>query len=263
VIETHVDRARTAVEREREVLSEEGSAYEAFRRRVESLSAAEIGRGAGVGGTTHGGVATRTAHGDASGGACEQVREAFAETVRPYSVDDVGEEPLLETIREELGDGIALALAPTTETAFTPQTKGAILTATRERWRGIDATIDALDSEAESLRAVGETVDEITDWLAAADEMPLSSLGFDELRERHDRLAEFRDRCERLLDDRQELLLTTTGRNHSADVAHRSLVRYLYSSLPVVYPVLSTVTRLYDVLEECQRAVRDHLTRRV
>lgn len=262
MIETHVDRARTAVEREREVLSEEGSAYEAFRRRVESLSAAEMGRSGGVGGT-HGGIATRTAHGDTSGGACEAVREAFAETVRPYSVDDVGDEPLLETIREELGDGIALALAPTTETAFTPQTKGAILTAARERRRGIDATIDALDSEAESLCTVGKAVGEITDWIAAAEETPLSELGFEELRERHDRLAEFRDRCERLLDDRQELLLRTTGRNQSADVSHRSLVRYLYSSLPVVYPVLSTVARLYDVLGECQRAVRASLTRRV
>ncbi|WP_435115097.1 DUF7260 family protein [Halolamina sp. C58] len=261
MIETHVDRARTAVEREREVLSEERSAYETFRRRVESLSAAEMGHGGGVGGA-RGGVVSRTAHGDASGGACEQVREAFAETVRPYSVDDVGDEPLLETIREELGDGIALALAPTTETAFTPETKGAILTATRERRRGIDATIDALESEAESLRAVGEAVGEITDWLATADETPLSELGFEALRERHDRLAEFRDRCEGLLDDRQELLLTTTGRNQSADVAHRTLVRYLYSSLPVVYPVLSTVTRLYDLLAECQRAVRAHLTRR-
>jgi len=260
VIETHVDSAREAVDRERGLLADEAAAYEEFRSRVASLSATEMGQGAGA--AAPGGVAVRSARTDAGGEALERVRAAFAETVRPYSVDDVGEEPLLETIRAELGDGIALALAPTTETGFTAGTKRAVLTAARERGRGIEATIDALEREAASLRSVGDAVDEVTEWLATADETPLSTLGFDALRDRHERLADHRERCERLLADRQELLLSTTGRNESADVSHRSLVRYLYSSFPVVYPVLSTVTRLYDLLADCQHAVRDHLTRR-
>lgn len=259
MIETHVGSAREAVERERELLAEERAAYEQFQREVASLSATEMRRG--TAGTASGGAAVQSAGVETGESACEQVREAFAETVRPYSVDDVGDEPLLETIREELGDGVALALAPTTDTAFTAGTKQAVLTAARERRRGIEATVDALDSEAASLREVGDAVAETTDWLATADETPLSTLGFDALCERHERLAEYRNQCEELLDDRQRLLLETTGRNQSADVRHRSLVRYLYKSFPVVYPVLSTLTRLYDLLEDCQRAVRNHLTR--
>lgn len=262
MIETHVDRARDAVERERELLAEEGAAYEEFCDRIRSLSTTEVAPGTGARGAAPGGVVAGTARPDAGGAACEQAREAFAETVQPYSVADVDDEPLLETIREELGDGVALALAPTTDPGFTTQTKGAILSAARERRRGIEATIDALDSEAESLHAAGDAVDEITDWLAEADETPLSTLGFDGLRDRHERLADHRDRVAALLDDRQELLASTTGRNRSADITHRSLVRYLYEPLPVVYPVLSTLTRLYDLLGDCQRTVREHLTRR-
>ena len=261
MIETHVDRAREAVERERDVLEEEGTAYEVFRRRVASLSATEMSGRAATGGTGHG-VVAQAVRPDAGDDACGQVREAFAETIRPYSVENVENEPLLETIRGELGDGIALALAPTTDAGFTPETKRAILTAARERRRGIAATIESLDSEAESLREAGEAVDEITDWLADADETPLSSLGFEALQARHDRLTGHRERCERLLEERQELLVATTGRNASADITHRSLVGYLYTALPVDYPVLSTLTRLYDLLEECERAVRAHLTRR-
>ncbi|QKY19734.1 hypothetical protein B4589_004810 [Halolamina sp. CBA1230] len=260
MIETHVDRARTAVERERSVLEAERAAYEQFRRQVSSVSATEMRQA--TGGAAQGAVAVRAGRTDAGAGACEQVREAFDETIRPHSVADVdGEESLLETIRAEFGDGIALALAPTTGAGFTAETKRAVLTAAREREREIEATVDSLDSEAASLREVGETVTEITEWVTDADETPLSELGFEELRERHDRLAEYRERCSELLAERQALLLSTTGRNRSADVSHRALVRYLYEPLPVVFPVLSTVTRLYDLIEECQRAVRAYLTR--
>lgn len=263
MIETHVDRARETVAREREVLAEERAAYEQFRRRVADVSTAEA-RPTVSASTSLGGVAARTSTADTGDTACTTVREAFGETVRPHSVDDVGsDEPLLETIREELGDGVALALAPTTDPGFTPRTKEAVLSATGERRHAIDATTDALDDEAESLRAVGEAVGEITQWLGEAEETPLSSLDFDALRERHERLSSYRERCAALLDDRQELLDQTTGRNVGAGVGHRWLVRYLYQSFPVVYPVLSTLTRLYGLLGECQRAVRDHLTRRV
>lgn len=259
MIETHVDRARGAVERERSVLEEERAAYEQFRRRVASVSTTGVQQASGG---TAGAVAVRAGRSEAGTGACERVREAFAETVRPHSVADVGgDESLLETIREELGDSIALALAPTTDAGFTAETKRAVLTAARERERGIDATVESLDSEADSLREVGEAVDEITDWVADADETPLSELGFEELRERHARLGEYRERCSELLEERQALLRSTTGRNQSADVPHLALVRYLYEPLPVVFPVLSTLTRLYDLLGECQRAVRAYLTR--
>lgn len=262
MIETHVDRARATVDREMEALVEERAAYEQFRRHVAGLSTET--RQATAGGVGPGSVAVRAGGGDTGDSACAQVREAFAETIRPHSVDDIGDdESLLETIREELGDGVALALAPTTDPGFTPQTKQAVLSAARDRRHGIDATTDSLDSEAESLEAAGETVTEITDWIEAAEETPLSSLGFDALRERHDRLADHRERCEQLLADRQALLHRTTGRNAGADVSHRSLVRYLYQSFPVVYPVLSTLTRLLGLLTDCQRTVRDHLTRRV
>jgi hypothetical protein len=45
-------------------------------------------------------------------------------------------------------------------------------------------------------------------------------------------------------------------------IHQRTVSRFLYSEFPVEFPVLSTTTRLLETLEECQEAVRDHLTRR-
>lgn len=257
MIETHVERARQTAESERASFADERAAYEQFRRRAADLSTTELGDAGTLGPT--GAVTTRTATETKDAG-CQAVREAFAETVRPFSVEDVTDEPLLATIRAELGDGVALALAPTTDTGFTARTREAVLAACRDRRQAIDATTAALDSEIDSLRAATAVIEEITEWLAATDETALSSLEFEGLADRHDRLSAFRTRCEQCLADRQELLGETTGRTPGADVTHGSLVRFCYQSFPVDYPVLSTVTRLYELLGDCQRVVRAHLT---
>ncbi len=59
---------------------------------------------------------------------CQAVRRAFAETVRPHCGGD-GDEPssLHATIRAEFSEPLAAALAPTTDTSFSPRLKRAIL----------------------------------------------------------------------------------------------------------------------------------------
>ena len=80
---------------------------------------------------------------------------------------------------------------------------------------------------------------------------------------RHEQLSTHRDQCEERLLARQETIQTTTSQDAQIGLKHRSLVTYLYQAFPVSYPVLSTLTRLNALLADCQRIVRDHLTRRV
>lgn len=193
----------------------------------------------------------------------QQVRALFADTVYPCSTAAFDEpEPLLVTIREELGEEIALAVSPSTDGILTADLKGAIGTAADHSRMELRAMDRRLDRELESLRAARSVHEDCVDWLTA-DHSPLSSLGFDRLSQRHERLADFRGRCDQLAADRQSTLHEATNHAMSADLSHEQLVAYLYQPLPTDYPVLSAAAQLTDLCFDCQRTVRDHLVRRV
>ncbi|SEH37531.1 hypothetical protein SAMN05192561_101208 [Halopenitus malekzadehii] len=201
------------------------------------------------------------------------VRDAFAETV--LSARDEGSNAsatsaasaaaVVRAIRSEFGDEIAVVLAPGTDAGFTPAVKRAVRSAIATRRAELRALRDALDRERESLRSARGDVDAIVSWIARADETPLSDLGFEALRDRHETLERHRERCAERLESRQTTLGSATGHGADAGLTHRSLVAHLYdvAGFPTPYPVVSTVVRLIDCCESCQRSVRDHLTRRV
>lgn len=258
--DTDVDRARTRVRAEREAIDAKLDAYESFVGRVTQLQpdrTPSSAAGVPVAGGTH-----RSA--DASGGdRCRTVRTAFAETVRPHSVADVdGTEPLLETIREEFTDAVAAALAPTTETSFTPELKQLVLAEARSRRSEMSALRAALDEERAQLDEAADAVDDVVAWLVDADETPLTDLGFDALARRHEALAGHRDRCADLVRERQAFLRGQTSGGSEASVRHRRLVPYLYQELSVDHPLLATVARLDATCRACQRTVRAHIVRR-
>lgn len=260
-VETHIEQARTRARAERAASEDLLDGYEAFVRRVRALHVDRTPPSA-PGLTATAGVTSPSANASAPD-RCRAVRTAFAETVRPHSVTDVeGTESLLETIREELTDGVAVALAPTTDASFTPELKRVVLSEAQSRQSEATALRRALEREEAHLEEAGAAVDEITDWIAETDETPLTAAGFDALRERHEALAAHRDACEDVARDRQRFLGGTTNDGLDAGVRHRSLARYLYREFPVDYPVLATVARLEATLRECQRAVRDHAVRR-
>ncbi|MFD1643794.1 DUF7260 family protein [Halohasta litorea] len=191
-----------------------------------------------------------------------RVRSLFAETVRPHSIEDVDEpEPLLVTIREELSPEIALAVASSTDRAFTPDLRAAICSAVDQSQAELRAMRQGLDTEADELRAADDLCGEITDCIDG-DRQPCSELGFEVLSRRHELLASFRQQCETLAADRQSTLHGTTNHTATASLSHSTLVEYLYQPLTVGYPVLSAIAHLTDYCETCQRTVRRHLTRR-
>lgn len=265
---THVQGALARVADERTRVVEKRTAFEEFERIVRDLSAAPLRGDGGASRASSGGSFTVTQPAETSTYAgddrCRRVREAFAETVRPHSVDDVAEpEPLVETIAEELGRDLALLLAPGSGGSFTPATKRALLEAVADRKRELAVMERALDAERRSLRSARDEIEAIVECLREANEARLTDLGFDDLRGSHETLATHRARCEEIARDRQTFLQGTTSRDATVGIGHRTLVEYLYAALPVDHPVLVTVTRLDRVCADCQRVVRDHLVRRV
>jgi hypothetical protein len=203
VVDTYIEQARTRARSEQEAIAEMRDAYEAFIRRVQKQQPEKTPSSA-AGLTTAGGVTHLSADGSGTDG-CRTVRTAFAETIRPHSVADIDQtESLLETIREEFTDAIAVALAPTTETSFTPELKQMVLAEAQSRQSEAAALQKALEREEANLDEASDTVDDIVTWIVDADETPLTDLGFDTLQQRHETLTDHRDCCEEVARDRQE-----------------------------------------------------------
>lgn len=260
-VDTYIEQARTRVRAEQEAIAEMRDAYGTFINRVQKLQPDQTP--SSVATLTTAGGATHLSADASSADGCRPVRRAFAETIRPHSVADLDEtESLLETIREEFTDAIAVALAPTTEASFTPDLKRMVLTEARSRQSEATALWKALEREETHLDDASDAVDDIVAWIVDANETPLTDLGFDALQRRHETLASHRDYCEEVARDRQEFLQKTTNNGVDAGVRHKSLLPYLYQDFPVDHPVLATVTTLDETCQECQRTVRDHLVRR-
>ncbi|PHQ46167.1 hypothetical protein DJ68_08820 [Halorubrum sp. C3] len=261
VVDTYIEQARTRARSGQDAITEMRDAYEAFIRRVQKQQPEQTPSSA-AGLTTAGGVTHLSADPSSTDG-CQPVRKAFAETIRPHSVADLDEtESLLETIREEFTDAIAVALAPTTEASFTPDLKRMILTQAQSRRAEATALWKALEREEAHLDDASNAVDDIVAWIVDANETPLTDLGFDALQQRHETLTDHRDRCDEMAYDRQAFLEATTNNGVDVGVRHRSLMPYLYQDSPVDHPVLATVATLDETCQKCQRTVRDHLVRR-
>ncbi|MFW5964913.1 MAG: DUF7260 family protein [Natronomonas sp.] len=263
-----IDPVRAAIDRvDEEVAHVEATAkaFERFDAEVRALDPTTLPDGGGVaaadGQVTPASPAIRQG-GPTTAGA-ETVRSLFEETVRPYSVADLDEaEPLTATMSEELGTGIAAVLDPSTPGQFTAEVQQSIHDAVEQRQAELRAMERALDIERASLTGSLQRLEATCEWLVAADERPLSALGFEALRERHERLETRRRACEDIVADRQAVLDRTTSEGAKTGLTHRSLVEYLSQERSRTYPVLSATARLEATCRDCQRTVRDHLTTR-
>lgn len=166
-VDTYLDHARTCVHAEQEAIGAKLDAYKTFMRRVRDLETEQTPSStAGI--TTAGGATHLFADGSGTD-RCRTVRSAFDETIQPHSVADIGgAESLLETIREEFTDAIAVALAPTTEPSFTPELKQMVIAEARSRRLEAATLRKALGGEETQLDDAAATVDEINAWVVDA-----------------------------------------------------------------------------------------------
>jgi hypothetical protein len=113
---------------------------------------------------------------------------AFAGTVRPHSFEDMDEaETVLETVSEEPGAEMAVALSPKTD-AVPP--KDAVVSSASERILELELFADTLENEEVSLREARAVVEDVTGSILENDDGEVYALRFDELRQRHERREE-------------------------------------------------------------------------
>lgn len=252
-VDTRVPAAVERARAERATVDAKLNAYDTFVERVRDV-ATDAASGAAP---TR--VGTTLATGTSRSG-CAAVRDAFDATVR--DVAGVGDdESVFETMAAELGEELAVALAPTTGSALTPKFREQVASAATDRRFQLQTMASALDRELSSLESAREDFETIREWLERADGTPLTALDFDELRARHERLDDCLGRCERRARERQTFLDGSTGEHGRVGLEHRCLVDYLYEGLPVDHPVLDGVTTAVETCHRCQRNVRAHLTR--
>jgi hypothetical protein len=262
---TYLRNARDCVRAEQDVTTARAAGFRTFADRVESVSPQtptphHSASPAGSPPAPVGAVATAQ---PATDSGCQAVRHAFAETVRPHSIEDIDEpESLPETIAAEFTSEIGMMLASDTEQQFTAELKQAVLTEAGTRREESEAVVEALDAEGAYLRDVSETVAEITDWVIATNETALSKRDFDDLAGSYETLATFREQCHGVVHERQESIRTTQYTAGSTHTSQRNCMELAYRTLSVDHPVLATIAELDQVCAECQRSVRAHLMRR-
>lgn len=279
-LRTHAAIERAETERER--IEEKVAAFETFGKRVREVSAdagqqvsasanpqigqsagsalavgASAGRTTGTGGltgtrkTTGNGTATTTTN------SAEAVREAFAEEVLPHADADT----LSAAMADELSAELAAALSPAAG-GFAPGLKSQLVSRVEARQTECGLLADAIGTERDRLSDIADELDDVTDWLAEADETPLLQLDFEELRQRHDRLATFRENCDRIAGERQSAVQGTQN-DGLTGIRESELLNHLYGDFETDYPVLADLARFDGLLDDCQRAVRNHLCARV
>jgi hypothetical protein len=256
---SYIDQARKQLEEEQDAVEAKLEAYKAFIRRASDLSTGQSPSPTpGITAT----AAKRYSGHSSVGNQCQIVREAFEQTIQPHSVADIGEsESLLTTIRHELTDSIAIALAPATDTSFSPPLKQMILTEAESRRSETAIMLRALRREETQLEDADTVCSDITSWITEHDQPLASDLGFETLQQRHETVAAHRNRLENLSHNRQHFLKKGTGRNSGDRLQHRDITHYLYQSLTVDHPVLATVAHLDTAYKEYQQMIRDYLVR--
>lgn len=191
----------------------------------------------------------------------KKIRSLFAKTVRPHSIEDIDHtEPLLVTIREEFGEKVALALAPSTNQQFTNELKTAILSSVEQCQSNLKVMNKGLEFEKSELEKSIGLSKSLSENLIS-DEQHTRLENFDSLKSRHEELDEFRNQCEQFAADRQTTLHTKTNNTFTASMSHDTVISYLYQPLPVSYPVLSGIVQLIRLCDNHQQTVRKYLTR--
>lgn len=234
-----IQRARSAVERERRELRAERRALERFSDAVTSLDASPVSTApanAAKAPPATGGLVVPS--GDTR---VEQVRTRYRETLMavPHYEDAYGE-CFEANVRAEFGDDVADALTADGRTAFTPALKQALLSATRTATTERVEFVTSLAAETTSLNEAANALGSVATALDDAEPGSLNA----------SRVAALLDELDAVAAARQQHLHASNTGGHTD---RHLLCTYLYDDLPWTYPVLHAVSVLRETLDERRR----------
>lgn len=188
----------------------------------------------------------------------QQVRDAYANTVMavPHYEEDY-DDTLDESMIEEFGEEIAVAVSNGQQ--LSPPLKRHLLQAASAARERRTEFLSILDQEEEALNSARTTLTELEDQVTVILTQPLSDLSIDELLTLYDRLCDYEQQCEMILEERQHHRTDGHATFTRAGASHTDLQTYLYRSLPVTYPVLADGSTLLEMLQTTQHRVTTEL----
>jgi len=252
----HLRHSLAAVAEEQSRTATERQAFSRFAREVAKLEAMgpTVQLGASPGGATAVSAAVTPHH---SG--LERVLTAYEATVLAMShYEEEYDEPLLENMRRELGDEVAIAVEENEQ--LTPALQAALVARSREAAADRERLMVRLDHEREALGAANDELARVAKAVDDFEAEPLDGKGFVRLTDDWQWLGELESRLSRLLRHRQSAL--QAGGLDDLDADRPSLNAYLYGSLDTTFPVLAEASALADRLRAVRRRVLLELTDR-
>lgn len=228
-------KAATALETEHCRTAAEVEAFRGFEKRVSEL-------------TPDGETAVKRAAPvqaiASSGRGLDTVRKHYEATVMavPHYESEYGES-YGENVREELGPDLGALLVGGQR--FERHHKRAIVSRTRETRELREQLLAALEAERESLTAFEEPVCSLAEQVSSLYAARLDTDSSRQLDAYRSRLDVVETRCHELIERRQSETVTER-RSLSLPINGPDIQTYVYSDLPVNYPVIATLTDLID-----------------
>jgi len=242
--DTWISAAITQVEIEQSRLSDEQTAFERFRARIE-----EIAPDQAVPKERLIGYEQQT-----SARTLATVREAYAETVMsvPHYDEDY-DDTYEQSIHAEFGPEIAVLLTQSNQ--FTPATKSTLLA-------GVDEAIDqrtefkkVSQRELKSLRSAAAEVEPISNTLTSLSTTDFDSASFGALDAYLHQTDVLITDCDEIAKQRQQEL-AKIERSWQSAASSLDLTAYFYQSLPVTHPVLARLGDIGGTIESLRQDIK-------
>lgn len=230
VPELYFDEVLDTIEAERAILTAERDAFEGFLDTVRSITPQSAS------GQSVRPIHTRSGSNDPF----QSLRTAYESTVMavPHYDDEYGES-YEENIRAEYGPDIATLLI--TGHVFERHHKQAVTVATEDVIEQRRRLLDALDEEQQSIERFREPLESVTDTIESLETGTLTSNSPKLLDGYRRRLDVLESRCHDLVERRQSEIVDDR-RALSLSINCPDIPSYLYTELPVTYPVIAPLT---------------------
>ena len=185
----------------------------------------------------------------------------YRETVMALDhYDDVYDDSFEASLSAEFGVDVELLL--TEATTFSPLVKRGLLDAAQQCTGNRQVFLEMLDDEYVTLKETQSRVHKIQQTVSEIDEEQLHTLSPTQQTDRYETLQSLKADCEEWLQRRQEQIHDRRSKNAPVERGSSDLHPYLYSSLDVSYPILSTFTEIHDQLDVLQQQVAHSLVYR-
>lgn len=175
----------------------------------------------------------------------DRIESCYRETVMAVNhYDDVYGDSFEESVSIEFGTEIARQISEAT--SFSPIFQQHLLDATQRCITNRRIYVETLQDERTALKDAQSTVRKIRQMVLKINDEQLQCLSGTQLTTQYETLHSMRQECEGWLQSRQQQLHARLSKESPVADANTGLCPYLYASLDVTYPILSTFVAIHN-----------------